>query len=475
MDDHQLLSLALLTSSHILIHFLLLASCSVNTFVSQVVRRKQTQAAGYKRDGLTIYLHTNSTPHRRTISISNLTEDDNIATMAFNTALGVILLALLSPFIYERAQTLSLFFTNAPHRLAKVNTFTSHEVRFADRIRSCEDILLVESKGIAIAACDPGRERYNTVMPVENGKLYVFDYTTTGASGDEALKQLKFVDFKVESDFHTLGMAYDEATSILFVASHRHDHPAVEIKYTATHLLSIQHPLIHGPNSIALINDHEFYVTNDHFFVRRNHSILHQLETYLGAPGGSIVHVDFSPAIKDPAAPVQANVVARVAFANGIELLNETTAVVASSGKATVHFFSITTPESNDTLSSPVPKFTQISKIRVPFAPDNLAVSKDDALIIAGHPHFPSLGAFTKTRHICNSPEELTKADASMQETCRTLAAPSWAAKWTEAGGLETLYVDVEYPSSATAARDSDRKMGVISGLYAKGILVWKE
>ncbi|KAI0512963.1 putative paraoxonase [Xylaria bambusicola] len=407
--------------------------------------------------------------------------------MAFNTALGVILLALLSPFIYERAQTLSLFFSNAPHRLVKVNTFASHEVRFADRIRSCEDVLLVESKGIAIAACDPGRERYNTVMgmylpePVENGKLYIFDYTTTGASGDEALKQLDFVDFKFESDFHTLGMAYDEATSTLFVANHRHDHPAVEMFLldlegnTATHLRSIQHPLIHGPNSIALINDHELYVTNDHFFVRKNHSILHQLETYLGAPGGNVVHVDFSPIIKDPAAPVQASVVARVAFANGIELLNETTAVIASSGKATVHFFSITTPENNDTPSSPVPKFTQISKIRVPFAPDNLAVSKDGALIIAGHPHFPSLGAFTKTRHICNSPEELAKADEGMQETCRTLLAPSWAAKWTEAGGLETLYADVEYPSSATAARDSDRKMGVISGLYAKGILVWKE
>lgn len=74
------------------------------------------------------------------------------------------MLALLSPFVYERAQVLSLFYTNAPHRLNKVNTFASHEVRFADRVRSCEDTLLVESKGIAIMACDPGRERYNTVM-----------------------------------------------------------------------------------------------------------------------------------------------------------------------------------------------------------------------------------------------------------------------------------------------------------------------
>ncbi|KAI1361813.1 putative paraoxonase [Xylaria arbuscula] len=408
--------------------------------------------------------------------------------MAFKTALGIIVLALLSPFIYERAQTLSLFFSNAPHRLTKVNTFASQEIRFADRLRSCEDTLLVESKGLAITACDPGRERYNTVMgmylpePVENAKLYVFDYTDSDTSDDEALKQLEFVGFEAQSDFHTLGMAFDEATSTLFVASHRHDHPAVEMfmldleAYTATHLRSIQHPLIHGPNSIVLISNHEFYVTNDHFFVRKNHPILHQLETYLGAPGGTVVHVDYSPVLRDSSAPVQANVVARVAFANGIELLNETTAAVASSGKATVHFFSISTPESDGTASSPaVPKFTHVSKIRVAFAADNLSVSKDGALIIAGHPHFPSLGAFTKSRHICNSPEELAKADENMQETCRTLSAPSWVSRWTEAGGLETLYADLEYPSSATAARDSGRKMGIISGLYAKGILVWKE
>ncbi|TGJ79111.1 hypothetical protein E0Z10_g9657 [Xylaria hypoxylon] len=405
--------------------------------------------------------------------------------MAFKAALGVIALALLSPFIYERGQVSFLFWKNAPHRLVKVNTFASHEVRFSDRIRSCEDALMVESEGLAILGCDPGRERWNTVMgiflpePVESGKLYIFNYKDTGLSDDEALKPLEFVDFKFQADFHTLGMAYDEPTSTLFVASHRHDYPAIEMfkldlkAYTATHLRSIQHPLIHGPNSIVLINDHEFYVTNDHHFVIRDYPILNQLETNLGLPGGSVVYVDISPTLTDPEVPVQASVVARLSFANGIELLNDTTAVVASSAKATVYFFSVSKPDSNAV--SGLPRFTPVSEFRVPFAPDNLSVSKDGALIIAGHPHVPSLGKFAKTRHICNSPEELAKADARMQETCKTISAPSWAARWTEDGGLTTLYTDVEYPSSATAVRDSDRKTGIISGLYAKGILVWKE
>ncbi|KAI0539540.1 putative paraoxonase [Xylaria digitata] len=406
--------------------------------------------------------------------------------MAFKAALGVIALALLSPFIYERGQVSFLFWKNAPHRLVKVNTFASHEVRFSDRIRSCEDALMVESEGLAILGCDPGRERWNTVMgiflpgPIESGKLYIFNYKDAGLSDDEALKQLEFVDFKFQNDFHTLGMAYDESTSTLFVASHRHDYPAIEMfkldleAYTATHLRSIQHALIHGPNSIVLINDHEFYVTNDHHFLIQDYPILNRVETNLGLPGGSIVHVDISPTLKDPEAPVQASIVARLSFANGIELLNDTTAVVASSAKAAVYFFSVSKPESNTETSS-LPKFTPLSKLRVPFAPDNLSVSKDGGLIIAGHPHVPSLGKFAKTRHICNSPEELAKADVHMQETCQTISAPSWAARWTEAGGLENMYTDVEYPSSATAVRDSNRKMGVISGLYAKGIFLWKE
>ncbi|KAI1127415.1 putative paraoxonase [Nemania abortiva] len=402
--------------------------------------------------------------------------------MALGTVILAVALAVLAPFTYDRAQVASLFWKNAPHRLAKVNTFTSHEIRFSDRIRSCEDALLVESEGIAILGCDPGRERWNTVMgiflpePVESGGLYVFDYKNTSASDDEALKQLKFVDFKFQSDFHTLGMAYDESTSTLFVASHRHDFPAIEMfkldlrAYTAAHLRSIQHPLIHAPNSIVLRNDHEFYVTNDHYFLIRDNPVLNLLETNLGLPGGSIVHVDISPALKNPAALVQADVVARLPFANGIELLNDTTAAVSSSSKSRVYFYSIDNAELSE-----APKFTRVSDFKVPFSPDNLSVSKDGALLIAGHPHVPSLGKFAKTRHICNSADELARADAAMRETCSMLTAPSWAAKWTEDGGLETLYADVEYPTSATAARDSDRKVGIIAGLYARGILVWRE
>lgn len=300
-------------------------------------------------------------------------------------------------------------------------------------------------------------------------------------SDDEALKKLEFVGFEWASDFHTLGLAYNETSSTLLVTNHRHDFSVVEMfkldlkAYTATHLRSIQHPLVHGPNSMIWKSEHEFYVTNNNHFLAAKNPVLNQLEIYLGLPLGSVVHVDISPVLEDASASPIANVVARVPFANGIELLNNSkTAVVASSSKARLYFFDISEQPKKDSLSSPV-AFTSSSQVHCDFFPDNLAVSKDGGLMIAGHPHTPTLGKFAATRHICNTPEELAKADPAMQETCRTLAAPSWAARWTQERGIENLYADLEYPSSATAVRDSDRGTGIISGLYAKGILVWKE
>lgn len=72
--------------------------------------------------------------------------------------------ALMSWFVYHRADTLATLYWNAPERLARVNTAKSYEIKFADRVRSCEDAFLIEKEGLAILACDAGRERYNTVM-----------------------------------------------------------------------------------------------------------------------------------------------------------------------------------------------------------------------------------------------------------------------------------------------------------------------
>ncbi|KAI1842210.1 hypothetical protein JX266_011618 [Neoarthrinium moseri] len=347
-----------------------------------------------------------------------------------------------------------------------------------DKIRSCEDALLIESAGVALLPCDPGRERWNSVMgffvpgPVPRGELYAYDYKNSGAPDSESLKRFDFVDYAPGEDFHSLGMGYNGDSSTLLVANNRHDGPAVDIfkldfeALTATHVRSIKHPLIHGPNAIVVRNSKEFFVTNDHFFLMAKSRLLSQAETYLGLPLGTVVHVDISDATM-----VTANVVARVPFANGIELLNETTLAVASTSSGSVKLFTVT----NDAEPGSTPKLLYHSRIALPFNVDNLSLSSDGRLIMAGHPHPPSLVKFAATRYICNDPAEFAAADQATQEYCRTGKTCSWVSEWSETDGLRHLYADTDYPSSATAALDAERKVGIIAGLYAKGILVWRE
>lgn len=284
------------------------------------------------------------------------------------------------------------------------------------------------------------------------------------SANTEVLRRLDLVGFPSENDFHTLGLAYDKASSILLVTNHAKAGSRIEMfkvdldALTATYIRTIKHSLIHAPNSIALISDKEFYVTNDHYITKRVSKIGSLLETYLGTPTGTVVHV----VLED--SDINAKVIARVAFANGIEMLNSSTLAVASSTRAAVFLFYISEQNTAEL----------ISKIDLPFLPDNLSLS-GGKLLIAGHPHFPALVKFTQTRHICNDPKELEKATPDMQDYCATGEATSWVAEWSEKGGLKHLYVDTEYPTSATASRDAERGVGIISGLYAKGILVWKD
>ncbi|KAM4059776.1 paraoxonase [Hirsutella rhossiliensis] len=391
--------------------------------------------------------------------------------MGISSILFVLALAALSPFLYERWQLFSTLHANAPDRLAKVNNLGSHQIKFSDRIRSCEDVLLLEAQGLALIACDPGRERWNTVMgifrpgPVTSARLYAYDYQAAGIPDAEALKNIEFANFSAGADLHTLGMAYNPKTSTLYVINHAQAGSRIEMfkldvgALVATHVGTIQHPLIHTPNALALLDDDEFYVTNDHFFTAGRSRMLSQLETFLAPPAATVVHV------KLHGGQVEAKVVARMPYANGIEVINSTTVAVASTTRGAVYLYTAT--QSPATLQ-------YHSQLRLPFLPDNLSLS-GGKLMIAGHAHITSLFKFAKTRYICNDPEELAKATAEMKDYCPRAAATSWVSEWSEADGLKHLYVDTEYPTSATATKDAARGVGIIAGLYAKGILVWRE
>ncbi|KAI0895702.1 hypothetical protein F4806DRAFT_467662 [Annulohypoxylon nitens] len=400
--------------------------------------------------------------------------------MAYKSAFFVIALAALVPFLYDSYMRLSVIFNNAPGKLVHINNL-KYEIKFEDSVRDCEDALLIESKGLAIFSCDPGRESYNTVMgiflpgPIPSAEIFAYDYTDASAPDSKTLKKFEIQGYEPGADFHTLGIAFDEATSTLFVTNHRKDGPTVELftldlaAFTAKHFRTIRHPLLHGPNALALINSRELLVTNDHYFLIEEYPALAEVETYLGLPLGTVVHVDISALVSDPIGDVKATVVAHVPYANGIDFLNSSTLAVASTTKPAVYFYDFQKPEAGG-----VPTLTYKSLVRIPYFIDNVQAAQDGALYVAGHPHPPSLNKYSSTRPKCNAPD-LASAEAAVREECETTQAFSWIQKWTEEKGLEDLYVGADFPTSCTAAFDSKRKVGVVSGLYAKGVMVWRE
>lgn len=223
-------------------------------------------------------------------------------------------------------------------------------------------------------------------------------------------------------------------------------------EHFATHIRTIIHPLIHSPNSIAVIDEENLYLTNDHFFLARYHPWLAMLETYLAIPIGNVVHVNL--------ATTTIKRLARVPFANGVAILDPNTVAVSSTTTSAINIYD-REPATNGL------KFREA--ITVPFLPDNLSVDANGKLLIAGHGHIGATNNFAKTRALCRDGSR-AKAD----EACK-LTATSYVVEWTKYGGLRTLYLNDKFSTSSTAVRDVKRRVGIVTGLYEDGVLVWKE
>lgn len=273
------------------------------------------------------------------------------------------------------------------------------------------------------------------------------------------MKRLQWANFPNEADFHPLGIEFDHATATLYAVNHAQSGSALEVftidvnTATATHIQTFKHPLLHAPNSIHALGAGKLFVTNDHFFRAAVAPLLSKLETWLAPPGGSVVFVDLER-------PQESRVVARVAFANGVAMLNKTTLAVASTSRAGVYFYEVE------------PDYSLKSKgfVRTLAAVDNLSVDSAGALLMAGHPSGLALISVAKNRWKCDAQSE--KEDERLACGCQS---PSWVAEWTESGGLRELYKGGEFCSSTMAVRDKARGVGFVSGLYERGVMVFRE
>ncbi|TLD14888.1 hypothetical protein PspLS_10808, partial [Pyricularia sp. CBS 133598] len=412
--------------------------------------------------------------------------------------------AAVSRYLSGRYYALSRIYANRPHKLPPVNaSFVAtprvsgsgghHAVLFADRIRNCEDGIVVPELGVAFLSCDPGRDGWNTVMGAfaENqdanpgGQIWLYRYSKDVVAADDdatmRLQRFGLSGFPEPKLFHPIGIAFDHPTETLFVLNNDVRGPRLEVfRYKPSiispllkHLGTIEHPLIYSPNSVEVVSSTELYITNDHRFPARYHPILSTLENYLLLAKGTVVRVKLS---SKPSTIESIRTVASLPFANGIARLNASTMVVSSTNTASIHFYSIpATAAGEKKAGSKEEQLTLTSVVKLPFLPDNLSVDEKGKLLIAGHPSPPELNQVSRSRALCQD-ERVRSPKANEPKHCRKAMAPSWAAEWTEAGGLRDLYISRGaeaggYGTTATAARDSATGVGFLTALYDEGIL----
>lgn len=192
------------------------------------------------------------------------------------------------------------------------------------------------------------------------------------------------------------------------------------------------------------------------------------LETYLAPPVATVVHVRILNS-----GEVDAVVAARQAYPNGVTFMqDESRLAVSSSSKGLVYIYKVIA--GSDPSVHPRLQLEQTIP-NLPFLPDNLSTARDGALLISGHPNLPKLNAFARSRRLCHRPEALSKATEEERQICQSAEGGSWVSEWTPEAGLFHVYSGWEYPTSATAVRDRERGFGIVAGLYARGILVWKD
>ncbi|KAH8832743.1 hypothetical protein DL96DRAFT_1704797 [Flagelloscypha sp. PMI_526] len=334
-----------------------------------------------------------------------------------------------------------------------------------EEFTSCEDAAfwdVYDASGLQdrllVVTCDAKRKQWNTVMgplrdPSYKGTLWLY---RPSSPSDGAIR-MSLKGYPANHDFHPLGIAVapSDANGIsnAFVVNHarsktyiEHFELSVTKPTSAKWIQTISSPYFVSPNALTLTSATSFYVTNDHLMTRRLPfpfgSILPVLETVFAIPGGFVLHVslgqDAPPAITISALGIP--------FANGVDLSpsGDTLAVVSTS-QSQVLFYNRDIP--TNTLH-----FER--SVQLTFCADNVVYADDGELIVAGHPHFPSVINVAKDK-----PGAI---------------APSWAAAINANFSVETLYQSngSAYMTSSTALKDSRSGALYITGLYAPGVLV---
>jgi len=386
------------------------------------------------------------------------------------------------------------------------------DIRFWDVVREAQPTAgghknLLERR--VVASCDPNRKNWNTVMgplrdPNPRGAFWVADVSADGKVSD--VQQMSFEGFPADADFHPLGFDIfptptRSGTSNMFVVNHARDKSNI-LQFTvspanptvAKYVRTIRHRGLLAPNSIAMLSNRTFYVTNDHMMSRRLPGILGKTlpvaETMLQLPFGFLTHVE----ILDDGVPGDPNSAAirhtlpklLMPFPNGIALSPDRQEIaISSSSLAEVHLYKRVAynPASGSKVKGESLEIT--GRIRMPFAPDNVDYTENGDLLVAGHPFFPALVKVAANETGAHAPSwvvSVSRRSGNEEETqLMDVWAPCSASKRVNLKSIpqhkmQTVYqsngADGGFGGSTTALRDERSGITIISGLYEKGLLV---
>ncbi|TFK40318.1 arylesterase [Crucibulum laeve] len=403
-------------------------------------------------------------------------------------------------------------------------------------LKFCEDATFWELHNVAgkleerrlLITCDPNRKSWNTVMgplrdPAPLGALWLYTPHVPVASAIETpikkaanllknirgkkeaeraaegkVQRLTLKDYPEGHDFHPLGVevypSFSGNASNVYVVNHARHRTTIEQfllspsePTTVKYIRTLTSPYFIAPNALALTSPDSFYVTNDHLITRRLPvvgKILPLLESVFAIPFGFVSHVTLAPpsSPEAEATPILEHTFSKffTPFANGIAISPSGTKVaIVSTSLGQVHLYN------RDLKTNALSTVTDT--IQVPFCPDNIRYSGEE-IILAGHPHFPSLVQLAANKTEALSPSWVVKIRPPTDEEKEAglekfdLLAPISVSskiargnKWT----VETLFQSDGAPegfeTSSTGLQDPKTGDIYVTGLYAEhGVLVCK-